>query len=364
MMDLEDRFGALARTNAPDLWERIERRSPSDELLRRPGPGRRILVTLVAVGVAAAGIGFAIEAFNEDRRGGRSLVPLKGRIAIIESMPRVGPFPTTSEVVLVDPSSGRSTQVTHAAEHGWIVRAVAWSPDGQRLAYVMGDPAQTLAFAGTWNLYVASADGSRERRLTVDANIGEIEWSPEGDWIAATHDQGRGVLRFDPEQGLAGVIAEEQAGPYLSISLSPDGGRLLYQSPVGDGDRSDIFILDIGSGRRTRLTTGGRSFTPAWSPDGSMIAYARAEEIVVIPATGAPITQITRCRLPECIGDLGPSWSPDGSELAFVRQEEGGASFQTYVVDVDGSDLHRLTSGPLDHRSPRWQPPVETVTPP
>jgi Tol biopolymer transport system component len=364
MMDLEDRFRALARTDAPDLWEQIEGRPFGDESVRRPGTGRRTVITLVAVVVAAAGIGFAIEAFDGDGRRDRSSVPLRDRIAIIESKTRVGPFPTTSEVVLVDPRTGRSTQVTHAAERGWIVRAVAWSPDGRRLAYVMGDPSQILAFAGTWNLYVANADGSHQRRLTVDANIGEIEWSPAGDWIAATHDQGRGVLRFDPELGLAGVLAEEQAGPYLSISLSPDGGRLLYQSPVGDGDHSDLFVLDLGSGKRTRLTTDGASFQPAWSPDGSMIAYSRAEEIVTIPATGGPIRRVTRCRLPDCVGDLFPSWSADGSQLAFVRQEDDGASFQTYVVDVDGSDLRRLTSGPLDHRFPIWQPPVEMAESP
>jgi Tol biopolymer transport system component len=356
MTDIEERFRILGRAQAPDLWEQIEQRSPGREVVRRAGPDRRIIVMLVAVVVAVAGIGFAMEAFDRDERGARSPVQVEDRVAIIESREGRGPLPSKSEVILVDPVTGRLTQVTHAAERGWIVRAVAWSPDGRRLAYVMGDPDQSLAFAGTWNLYVADADGSNQRQVSVDENIGEIEWSPQGDRIAVTHDQGRGVLQFDPEQGLAGVLAEEQAGPYLSISFSPDGRRLLYQSPVGDGDRTDLFVLDVGSGRRTRLTTGGQSFTPAWSPDGSMIAYSRAEQIVVVSATGGPIRHITRCRLPDCIGDLRPSWSPDGSQLTFVRQEDGGASFQTYVVDVDGSDLRRLTSGPLDHDFPAWRP--------
>jgi TolB protein len=356
MRDLEDRFSALAQTSAPDLWERIEGR-PQSESVRGPGPGRRIVIALVAVIVAAAGIGFAIEAFQTDGRAGHSPIGSGDRIAILESRQgKRGGLPVHSEVVLVDPRTGRSTQVTHAAEHGWIVTAVAWSPDGRRLAYVMGDPAQTLSFAGRWNLYVADADGSHQRQLSFDQNIGGIEWSPDGDWIAGTFDQGQGVLRFDPEQGMAGVLAEEQAGHYLSISLSPDGGRLLYQSPVGNGDPTDLFLLDLASGKRTRLTTGGGSYTPAWSPDGSMIAYSRAEEIVVIPAAGGPVRYVTRCRPPDCEGDLSPSWSPDGSQLAFVRQEDGGATFQTYVVDIDGSNLHRLTSGPLDHHSPVWRP--------
>lgn len=356
MTELEERFRALARTNAPDLWEEIEERRPSDGSLRGPSPGRRIIVALVAITVAAAGIGFVMDAFETEGRRGRSPVLRGDRIAIIESRQGSGPFPDRSEVVLVDPDTGESTQVTHAAERGWIVRAVAWSPDGRRLAYVMGDPTQGLAFAGTWNLYIADADGSHQRQLSVGENIGEIEWSSKGDLIAGTHDQGRGVELFDPELGMAGVLAEEQAGPYLSISLSPDGRRLLYQSEVGGGDHTDLFVLDVGSGKRTRLTTGGKSFTPVWSPDGSMIAYSRAEEIVVIPAAGGPVQRITRCRLPDCTGDLRPSWSPDGSQLAFVRQEDGGASFQTYVVDVDGSDLRRLTSGPLDHKFPAWRP--------
>jgi Tol biopolymer transport system component len=356
MTDLEDRFEALARTNAPDLWEQIERRSPSRELPRGPGRGRRTVITLVAGVVAAAGIGFAIEAFQTDRGIGHLPIQLGDRIAIIESRQGKGPFPATSEIVLIDPRTGRSTQVTHAAERGWIVRAVAWSPDARQLAFVMGDPDQVLAFAGTWNLFIADADGSHPRQLTLDENVGEIEWNPQGDWIAGTIDQGQGIARFDPHEGMEGVLAEEEAGPFLSISLSPDGGRLLYQSTVGNSEATDIFVLDLGSGRRTRVTRGGGSFTPAWSPDGTMIAYSLAEEIVTVPATGGPIHKITRCRLPSCIGDLRPSWSPDGSQLAFVRQEDGGASFQTYVVDVDGSDLRRLTSGPLDHHSPAWPP--------
>lgn len=356
MKDLEERFRALGRTNAPDLWEQIERGPLSDRLARGPGPGRRIIVALVAVGVAVAGIAFAMEAFDRDERGEREPVHLEDRIAIVESRDGQGPLSIESEVVLVDPATGRSSQVTHAAERGWVVTAVAWSPDGRRLAYVMGDPDQSLAFAGTWNLYVADADGSHQRQLTVGENVGEIEWSPRGDWIAGTIDQGHAVARFDPEEGMEGVLASEQGGPYLSISLSPDGRRLVYQSPVGDIDHTDLWILDIGSGTRTRVTTGGRSYQPAWSPDGAMIAYSRAEEIVVIPAIGGPVRRVTRCRLPDCIGDLRPTWSPDGSQLAFVRQGEGGASFQTYVVDADGSDLRRLTSGPLQHDFPAWRP--------
>lgn len=358
MRDLEERFRALARIDAPDLWEQIEGSHLLDELPRRPGAGRRTVATLVALIVAAVGIGFAIEAFKTDEGLGRSPVPPSELIAIIESRQGKGPFPETAEVVLVDPVTGESTQITHAAKRGWIVRAVAWSPDGRRLAYVMGDPTQGLAFAGTWNLYVANSDGSGQRQLTVDENLGEVEWIAQGNLIVGTHNQGRGVELFDPELGMAGVLAEEQAGPYLSISLSPDGRRLLYQSPVGDGDRTDLFILDVRSGKRTRLTTGGRSYSPAWSPDGSMIAYSLAEEIVITPATGGRVRYVTRCRLPDCIGDLAPSWSPDGSQLAFVRQEDGGATFQMYVVDVDGSDLHRLTSGPLEHEAPMWRPPL------
>jgi hypothetical protein len=89
-----------------------------------------------------------------------------------------------------------------------------------------------------------------------------------------------------------------------------------------------------------------------------MIAYSLAEEIVVTSAAGGPVRHVTRCRLPDCVGDHRPTWSPDGSQLAFVRQEDGGATFQTFVVNVDGSNLHRLTSGPLDHESPAWRPPL------
>ena len=88
---------------------------------------------------------------------------------------------------------------------------------------------------------------------------------------------------------------------------------------------------------------GGENTTPAWSPDGSEIAFTSHRDglnISVMDADGANQTMLTT----DPADDAGPAWSPDGTKIAFHSLRDGNA--EIYVMNADGSGQTRVTNNP------------------
>src|SRR5678815_4458496 len=102
---------------------------------------------------------------------------------------------------------------------------------------------------------------------------------------------------------------------------------------------------------------------PAWSPNGSKIAFTRNPhdddgnvEIYVINADGTGQTNLTN----NPALDITAAWSPDGSKLAFVSSRDGNN--EIYVMNADGTDQTRLTNNSAADQEPAWTP-TPAVTP-
>lgn len=105
--------------------------------------------------------------------------------------------------------------------------------------------------------------------------------------------------------------------------------------------------MNADGSRKTALLDGPEpDSSPAWSRDGSRIAFVRAGDIAVMNADGTGVRVLTR-GMPE---DSNPRWSPDGSRILFSR-EPG----QVLVMDADGGDLARV---PIDGEAAgaSWEP--------
>ena len=132
---------------------------------------------------------------------------------------------------------------------------------------------------------------------------------------------------------------------HKSISMSPSwsgrGDFLAYVSFFA-GRGPALYLADIASGRKTPLVTeGSLNASPAVSPDGRQVAFARALganiEIFLCGRDGANVRRLTNSG-----GiDTNPAWSPSGQEVAFTSSRAG--SPQIYVMDVEGSNLRRVT---------------------
>ena len=108
-------------------------------------------------------------------------------------------------------------------------------------------------------------------------------------------------------------------------------------------------------GSDLRQLIGEFSTSPAWSPDGSRIAYLTADgAISVANADGTDARRLTAP--PTSYTDERPSWSPDGGALAFARRQTFGNDPQLHVVDADGSNERQVTSTEGASRFPSWSP--------
>ena len=95
---------------------------------------------------------------------------------------------------------------------------------------------------------------------------------------------------------------------------------------------------------------------PAWSPDGSRIAFTSDrgpqgdEEIFVMNADGTGVLQLTAN--PGSVDDWWPSWSPDGTRIAFVSDRED--DYEVFVMNADGKGVVNATDNEAEDFNPSW----------
>ena len=174
-----------------------------------------------------------------------------------------------------------------------------------------------------------------------------------------------GTLVYVPggagERRLVWVDRDGQATPlpqepsrYQSVRLSPDGTRVVFD--IADRGGRDIWVDEIDRGTRTRLTDGGTSFNPIWTPDGRHITFSfgRAKnggDLYRIPVDRSglqePLLTGTTPKSPS-------SWSPDGRSLAFYGSNP---SLDIGVLaDKDDAAPVDLLATPYHERTPMFSP--------
>jgi len=135
---------------------------------------------------------------------------------------------------------------------------------------------------------------------------------------------------------------------------SPDGSRIAFSS-WRDG-HPEIYAMNADGTGVTRLTNNSAgNGNPAWSPNGTKIAFQSPRddgrgEIYVMNADGTGVTRLTN----NGTYDLGPAWSPDGRKIAFETDRDGNR--EVYVMNADGTGLQRLTNHSANDGSPAWSP--------
>ena len=214
-----------------------------------------------------------------------------------------------------------------------------------KIAYVQGGRSKR-------NLFISDYDGFNIRQLTRHSSlIMSPHCSPSGDKIVFNSDNvwdqdlyvitlGSGVK----ETRLTKAFKLEQ-----SAEWSPSGRQLAFSA------NGDIYVSGPNGKGAVNLTRSNSiDVSPTWSPDGGMIAFVSdrsgSPQIYVMTASGRGVRRITSGGY-----STDPDWSPskEVNRIAFVRGE-GGANI--YTVNPDGSGEERLTSASGRNENPAWSP--------
>lgn len=211
---------------------------------------------------------------------------------------------------------------------------------------------------GVSELAVVNPDGSERRRLTTDGRgYFQPDISPDGRRIAFAGVGSNGSAIYLMNADATGVTLLVDRSSDASPAWSPDGSRIAFRSlkdgPVAPVGR--IFVINAdGSGLR-QLSPDDPDPTkfvfddgPTWSPDGSKIAFSRNGVLTVINTDGTGMTT-----LPAPAGVGNPDWSPDGSRIAYSGFVD---SQDIFVTNADGSTVLRATSSGEQETNPRWSP--------
>jgi len=200
----------------------------------------------------------------------------------------------------------RSGRVQHVAAPEGDYAHPALSPDGGRLAYVVGNTAVRI---------LDLVRGTDTRLTPEGADHDAPAWAPDGEWVAyfASRTNGAGG---EIRRRRASVLGEPEllySSPSIvrNLSWSPDGRWIAFEAS------DDILLLDVLSRTaRARIATPAFEAEPDFSPDGRWLAYSSMEsgrlEVYVVPTFDGPGKwQVSSG------GGFTPRWAPGGSALFF-----------------------------------------------
>jgi Tol biopolymer transport system component len=213
----------------------------------------------------------------------------------------------------MDADGGNVTRLTNNPGDDW---GHTWMPDGNAISFLWGP-------ADAGNLYLIDLDGTNQR--LVDESLGPVT----GD-----------------------------------VAWSANGRQFLFTS-ARDGSGEDIYLFDLDMRLVSRITNspgGSSSANAVWAKGGDYVLFtsnrAGLWDIYRMDPDGSDVRRLT-----ETTEGFNGSWSlaqsPDGSELVFTSDRFGDSevfleNMELFVVNIDGSNLRRLTTNHWMDGHPDW----------
>ena len=238
----------------------------------------------------------------------------------------------------------------------------AWSPDCSRLVYTENG-----------SLWTVSNDGTDARKLLDHggAYLHSPVWSHDGTRIAYVRDRNHENGHWSSHIWTVNVDGshnnQRTEGDQIDLwpAWSPDDSKIAFERLIGSGhdehgilldsDRHIVVMTSFGNDPKA-LNEGGRwEQSPAWSPDGSQLAYQTDGFVVVADTDGG---NERRVHAAVYFAD-GLSWSPDGARIAFTRGD--GSQSSIVIAGIDGLNEEVVFDEGLRTLAPRWSPDGQRI---
>ncbi len=197
-------------------------------------------------------------------------------------------------------------------------------------------------------------DGVNRRVSYVSAAqlIEHAQVSPKGERVlfAARGDIFSAAVEKGPTRNLTHSPGAHDKWP----AWSPDGTRIAYLSDAS-GEEEVYVVAQDGASAPEKITSGGKAFRyePKWSPDNDHIAFSDKDGVLWVTSVSGRNTQEIAHSTEGTISDY--AWSPGGGYLAFSMNDRRSFS-SLYIWSMKEAKLHRVTSGTFNENSPAWHP--------
>ncbi len=237
----------------------------------------------------------------------------------------------------------------------------AFSPNGQVIAFVRtfeNGPARRICLKSIGTESVAELTQDKDEQFSP-------AWSPDGKEIAyltrSPTGLGLNLVSSTPGSAPHRVFIPQEPSHWEqgALSWSPDGRSLIFPDHTGSSPNSSIYRLDLASLRAESITSPPPGWegdlNPAFSPDGTRIAFTRASETAVrdiywLDLRSNSLHQLTHDRM-----NLdGLAWSRDGRSILFSSNR--GGKYSLWAMALTGAEPERLPFGTEDSFQPSVGP--------
>lgn len=221
-----------------------------------------------------------------------------------------------------------------------------------------------IAFMDGANLFVVGPDGTTARVVASaqPTDPGDdcctVAYSRDGSHLLIATGSSIDVMNADGTGRHEVMHGGSLGGPVWS----PDGRRIAVVAVAGGS--TQLFVVGIDGGAPQRITDGLLYATsPAWSSDGSLIAFGGArssmgqQALFIVAPDGTGVRQLTP-ELPvgSTVADTAPTWSPDDRSIAFAVGDSAGTTAAIDVVAPDGSGFRSILPDGIQGMAPAWSP--------